>query len=505
MVSTKKVLLVIMLVALLAVSLVVATSCKPDEEPEPLSALKFSPNSIQLYAGNSAIAQLQGLADGEKVVSWVSNDTDVATVSDAGEITAVGVGSTTVKATTNNDRFALVSISVKDNNNQLIPAITFNSTSLTLPVYDQFQLQPQLTFDGVAVDGTFTWQSTNTDVATVTNGSINAVGVGSATILCQATYNGQSVTSKVYVSVAESGYYFCADYQNKQIWQGDTFELTLSQTIGDQTTQIENVTFKSETVRVADVVNGNTFKAISGGDATITATFEHNGVTYKCKTVVHVYGEYSVSVYALGKRDHTIRGVMYGEKVTLELNKPVKNRAIKCWYVDGERIEGNSFTMLDKNVDVTAKYVNETEGDFTKYLTEGNLLKNPAEATFNKEVKKDKNGETNTDGNYVTLTNAVDGGSSVQLNLDEGIVITEDAYFTMCIYVPAITKLYLGTGNTVRRTYGATDADFIIDTGCWTEIQVPLTVFGAVDSLLNNISIGLTGSYVYIDYVMFVY
>lgn len=505
MVSTKKVLLIIMLVALLAVSLVFVTSCKRNETPEePLSALKFNPNSIQLYAGNSAIAQLQGLADGEVVVSWISNDTDVVTVSDAGEITAVDVGSTTVKAITDLDRFALISVTVKDNNNLLIPAITFNSTSLTLAVNDQYQLQPQLTFDGIAVDGTFTWQSTNSQVAMVTNGNINAVGVGSATIVCQATHNGQSVTAKVYLSVTESGYYFCADYQNKQIWQGDTFELTLSQTIGDQTTQIENVTFKSSTVRVADV-NKNTFKAISGGDTTITATFERNGITYECKTIVHVYGEYNVSIYALGKRDHTIRGVMYGEKVTLELTNPVKNRAIKCWYVDGERIEGNSFSMLDKHVVVTAKYVNETEGDFTKYLTEGNLLKNPAEVVFNKAVKTDINGKTNTDGNYVTLSNAVEGGSSVQLNLDEGIVITEDAYFVVRAYVPAITKLYFGTGNTVRRTYGETDADYSIDTGCWTEIKVPLTDFGAVDSLLNNVSIGLTGSYVYIDYVMFVY
>lgn len=505
MVSTKKVLLVIMLVALMAVSLVVATSCKHNQDSEPLSPLKFNPNSIQLYAGNSVIPQLQGLVDSEKVISWQSNDTDVATVSDAGEITAVAVGYTTVKATTDLYRIALISVTVKDGDFIAIPRVTLNVSTLTLAVNDQYQLQPQLTFDGTAVDGTFTWQSTNTDVATVANGNINAVGIGSATILCQATYNNQSTTAKLYVSVTESGFYFCADYQNKQIWQGDIIELTLSQTIGDQTTQIENVTYKSSKDNVAYITSNNQLVANSGGDATITATFEHNGQSYECKTTVHVYGKYAVTVYALGKRDHTIRGKMYGDKITLELNNPVKNRAIKCWYVDGERIEGNSFTMLDKAVEVTAKYVNETEGNFTTYLTDGALLQVSAESSFVKAVKTDKNNNTNTDGNYVTLTNGTTGGSSVQLNLDEGIVITADAYVLVRAYVPAATKLYFGTGNTVRRTYASKDADFTLTTGCWEDIQIPLTVFAQEGSLLNNLSIGLTGSYVYIDYVRFVY
>ncbi len=505
MISAKKAFIVIML-AVVAVLSLVLVACMPEgSTQEDLPALKFNPNSVELYAGNSAVVQIEGLAEGETVVEWVSNDEDVATFSSSGEITAVSVGNTTVKAITDKERIALVSVVVKDSSLFVVPSLSLGMSNATLAVGDTFTFYPQLTFDGQSVVGSFVWQTTNSAVVTVADGVITAVGTGSATVVCQASFNNQTTTSSVVVSVTEGGYYFCADYEGREIWKGDEIELTVSQTINGETTPVQGVTYKSSRYAVG-IIADNKFIASGGGDTVVTATFERDGVEYSCQTTVHVYGTFNVVIYSLGKRDQTIRNKMYGDKITLELKKPVANRAIKCWYVNGEPIEGNTFIMPDGAVTAYAKHVNETEGDFSLYLSDGKLLQTQPEVLFQNAVKTDSKGNTNTDGNYVLVSNGSTGGSSLQLNLDEGIVITENAYVVFRVYLSSSTvKLYFGTGNTVRSTYSADGTGFAVESNCWTDVKVPLTTFGEVNTLLNNISFGLTGSSVYIDYVMFVY
>ena len=52
-----------------------------------------------------------------------------------------------------------------------------------------------------------------------------------------------------------------------------------------------------------------------------------------------------------------MRGLLYGETVTLSLLNPIDGREVKCWYVNGEKLEGNTFSMLDENVVAIAKQV----------------------------------------------------------------------------------------------------------------------------------------------------
>lgn len=508
MVLSKKKLLVITLVvlSLLCLALGACVTNPPDDDDDAPEMLKLNPNSVSLYVGNTAKSDVIGLQEGETVTDWLSNNETVATVDSNGIITAVAPGQTTVRATSSTERIALVKVTVLDNSFLVVPYVKLNQTALNLVVGGEYELQPQLTYDGQPVSGTFVWKTTDPAVVTVEDGAITAVGKGSATVVCQASYDGQTTTASVLVSVTESGYYFCADYAGREIWQGDEIELSVSQTIDGETTPVQGVTYKSSRYSVGMIVDGK-FVASGGGDTVVTATFEHDGTEYTCKTTVHVYGTFNVVIYSLGKRDQTIRGKMYGDKITLELKKPVANRAVKCWYVNGERIDGNTFTMPDEAVTVYAKHVNETEGDFSVYMTDGNLLQSQPEILFQKAVKTDSKGNTNTDGNYVLVTNGSTGGSSLQFNLDEGIVITEDAYVVCRVYlVGSAAKLYFGTGNTVRRTYSTDGStDFSVVSGCWTDVKVPLTTFGNVNTLLNNISFGLTGSSVYVDYVMFVY
>lgn len=525
MVSTKKLLVIVALAIMLTLCVCLAacqtcqhnfadgvcTKCgqaDPDYDESQRIPLKLNPNSVSLYAGNTVVVQIEGLADGETIASWASADADIATVDSNGVVTAVAVGETTIKATTGTERIALASVTVLDNSFVLVPCIKINETALNIAVGGEYTLQPQLTYGGQAVTGTTSWTSTNPSVATVENGIVKAVGNGSATVVCQASYEGQTTTAKVGVTVAESGYYFCADYANLEIWQGDTVQLSISQTVNGETTQIPNVEYKSSSTYATITASGQ-LTVKKGEDLVITATFEHDGTTYTCETPLHVYGKHTVKIYLLAETkqtpEFTLQNKLYGEKITLNVSTP-NNRTIKCWYINGERINGNTFIMPDADVEARVKLVNETEGDFTTYFSEGALLGAQPEVLLQNSVKKDSFGNQNIDGNYVLITNSSEGGSSVQFNLDEGVVITKTATVILRVYIPSTSvKLYFGVGNTVKRTVGASGADYTVATGRWTDIKVPLTALGTENTLLNNFSIGLTGSSIYIDYIMLKY
>ena len=68
-----------------------------------------------------------------------------------------------------------------------------NPTSVTIEQYDQYTLA----VDGVGTNGTITWNSSNSNVVTVTNGKIMGVKPGQAVI--RATYNGKTVYCNVTV------------------------------------------------------------------------------------------------------------------------------------------------------------------------------------------------------------------------------------------------------------------------------------------------------------------
>ena len=68
-----------------------------------------------------------------------------------------------------------------------------NPTQIAIEQYDQYTLP----VDGAAANGTITWNSSNANVVTVTNGRIMGVKPGTAVV--SATYNGKKVNCTVTV------------------------------------------------------------------------------------------------------------------------------------------------------------------------------------------------------------------------------------------------------------------------------------------------------------------
>ena len=133
-------------------------------------------------------------------VTWMSDNPDVATVDQQGNVTqhAVGYATITVK-TAENSFTAECLISVQPARTR-VQGISFADTSMDLGLYASVTLKPVFT-PADATDQTLTWESSNKAVVTVSRtGEVTAIGLGTAEIT--ATSNDGEHKASITVNVA---------------------------------------------------------------------------------------------------------------------------------------------------------------------------------------------------------------------------------------------------------------------------------------------------------------
>ena len=134
-------------------------------------------------------------------ITWTSTNTNVATVNDKGEVTAVGKGTCEVKATSekNANVFGSCSVTVSEIE---VESISLNKQTLKVgPGKTSEALKVTFT-PANATNKTITWKSNTTTVATVSDGKVTGVAKGTA-IITATTANGKTATCNV--TIAEVG------------------------------------------------------------------------------------------------------------------------------------------------------------------------------------------------------------------------------------------------------------------------------------------------------------
>jgi lactocepin len=86
-----------------------------DIDPYGVSSVTITPGTLDLYKGDTAdlTAKVLPLTATDRTVTWSSANTSVATVDEFGKVTAVGKGTTTVRATANGDPTKFAECTVK--------------------------------------------------------------------------------------------------------------------------------------------------------------------------------------------------------------------------------------------------------------------------------------------------------------------------------------------------------------------------------------------------------
>lgn len=172
-------------------------------EPEPVATVEVTPEIGEIEVAETL--QLSGTAFDAmsnelvgRTITWMSDDTAIATVDSSGLVTGVGPGMATITGSSGaaSDTASITVIP------RPIASIDIIPTSVTLEVGSEAQLNatPRAA-DGSALMGrTISWSSDNTPVATVdTTGRVTGVSGGTAMVTAEA----EGVDASVQVTVNE--------------------------------------------------------------------------------------------------------------------------------------------------------------------------------------------------------------------------------------------------------------------------------------------------------------
>ena len=253
-------------------------------------------------------------ADGDKTVTWNSDNNAVATVSQDGTVTAVGKGSCNITATTQNGKTATCKVTV----GVPLKSISFkdNVTSKTMNKGEEFTLEVVYNPADTDADKTITWSSTDTSVATVEGGKVTAIG-GGETEIKATTVNGLEAICKVKVEVPLTSILIKTE-TSIQFGQTEKLEVTYNPV---DTTADKTIAWESADEAIVKVSTDGTIEGVGVGETTITATAS-NGQKVTCKVTVLPVELNSISIteqnIILNKGENETLTVTYNPENTTE-------------------------------------------------------------------------------------------------------------------------------------------------------------------------------------------
>ena len=256
-----------------------------------------------------------------------------------------------------------------------VTGVTLSETTLTLDVGESDTLTATITPSN-ATDQNVTWSSDNESVATVDqNGRVTAVGTGSTTITATAA-DGSGKSAECSVTVKEAANVpvesVSLDKTSLGLTEGETAQLTA--TVEPEDASNKNVTWESSNTNVATVNNGEV-TAVSAGTATITVTTVDGGKTDTCTVTVREEApdrpvnipdthEIDLIVGEGGKAKLSLTNASAGSTITVTAT-PDAGYELDYITVDGERIDGTTFTMPDHDVTVRVYFTDGAALPFT--------------------------------------------------------------------------------------------------------------------------------------------
>ncbi|MCH5329088.1 MAG: Ig-like domain-containing protein [Coprobacter sp.] len=244
----------------------------------PNEMVKIAPLTETLYAGNSTT--LTATVYPTTIIpslEWRSSNTSVATIdASTGVLQAIAPGSAVITATNDNisGQRAITVYEV------LPTAVTLDRYSLTMEAGDSETLQATVSPDNVTYP-TVTWESSDPNVVIVSDGTVTATGVGSATI--RAMCGG--VTANCEVTVNPTAATEIVLSQTEATMKA-TQTLQLSATVNPENTTDKTIEWTSSDNAVATVSTDGVVTALKVGSSTITA--KCGSVTADCQITVEV-------------------------------------------------------------------------------------------------------------------------------------------------------------------------------------------------------------------------
>lgn len=197
-------------------------------------------------------------AEEDKTVTWVSSNSKVATVDNNGNVTAVGVGETTITGTLKNGMEVTTKVYVKAKTESMS-----YQDEVTINIGESKKVEAILTPTD-STDG-IVYSSGDNDIATVdADGTIHAHKKGTVVITATSGSVSEDCVVTVYVPVNSVN----INQENVTINRGS--DITLNPTINPTDASNQELTYESSNTKVATVSSTGVVTAIGKGSATIT-------------------------------------------------------------------------------------------------------------------------------------------------------------------------------------------------------------------------------------------
>lgn len=285
--------LIALFTILLSVSLIATYSCKKEKDKSvAVTEVRLDKSATTLVEGDTEELMATVMPENatDKGIEWKSDNESVATVSQAGLVTAIKDGSATITVITNDGGF---SASCEVTVNKKVIAVTgavLGNTELTLVEGEEEKLAVAVTPEN-ATDKSVVWESGNESVATVSQeGLVTAVGEGKATITVKTNDGGFSASCEVTVKkkvIAVTGVKLSA--ASMTLREGDKGTLTATVEPANATNKnVEWWTSDLDVVSVTSTSGGSNgyVEARGAGKATVTVKTEDGEFSASCEITV---------------------------------------------------------------------------------------------------------------------------------------------------------------------------------------------------------------------------
>jgi len=185
----------------------------------PVSGIKLIPDSLTLESVGATQTLSATIAPdnaSNKNINWVSSNNSVATVNSTGVVTAISNGSAIVTATTADGNFSATCVITVEIPQVNVPVtgISLNLNLLNLNVGENATLIETISPSN-ANNKSVSWTSNDSAIATINNGTVSAIGVGTTTIMVK-TIDG-AYTAECTVTVKEENTADCTNPEVKTV------------------------------------------------------------------------------------------------------------------------------------------------------------------------------------------------------------------------------------------------------------------------------------------------
>ena len=251
---------------------VLAGYIDPENEPTTLSL-----NVTNATMGIGETFKLTGTTDvSEAKVSYLSSDSNIATVSSNGTVTAKASGSIIITASTENGLKETCKVTVK----KMATSVTLNKTAITLGVGETFDLNETIPSDTAAYNRDY--YTNNSAIATVqkSGGLIKAVAPGSTTVYVKLN-NGKTASCTVTVKAMATS--VTLNKTSITLGVGETFDFNSS--IPSGTAAYYRYFYTNNSAIATIEKSGGLMKAVAPGSTTIYVKL-NNGKTATCTVTV---------------------------------------------------------------------------------------------------------------------------------------------------------------------------------------------------------------------------